>query len=146
MRPVHQKNNPNKETLIYIPSSHVTVIRVYTTRIAKQYNELLISILLLLLVLPIYLGMCPSVPIHIHQYMSKLRLLLETDDEINGLCLQWIPYIRETTTQDVPVLIQNLPLGKQEVGLILCPFKNITGGRKSALPSDTWRPSGRSES
>ena len=51
-----------------------------------------------------------------------------------------------TTAQDVPVLIGNLPLGKQEVGLILCPFRNVTGGRKPVLPSDTWRPSGRSES
>jgi len=51
------------KTLIYIPSSHITVIRVHTTRIAKQHNELVIStLLLLLLVLPIYLGMCPSGP------------------------------------------------------------------------------------
>ena len=28
--------------------------------------------------------MCPSIPTHIHPYMSKLRLLLETDDEIMG--------------------------------------------------------------
>jgi len=66
---------------------HITVIRVYTTRIAKSHDELLISPLLLLLILPIYLGMCHSVPTHIHPYMSKLRLLLETDDEIYGLCL-----------------------------------------------------------
>ena len=38
--------------------SHVTVARVYKTRIAKQHNELLISILLLLFMLPIYLSMC----------------------------------------------------------------------------------------
>ena len=69
---------------------HVTVGRVYTTRIVKQHNELLISILLVLVSVPIYLGMCPSVPIQIHQYMSKLRLLLEIDDETNGLCLQWV--------------------------------------------------------
>jgi len=68
---------------------HVTVIQVYTTRSVKQQNGLLISILLLFLVLPIYLGMCPNVPTHIHPYMSKLRLLFETDDETNGLCLQW---------------------------------------------------------
>ena len=47
--------------------------------------------------------MCPSVPTHIHPYMSKLRLLLETDDETNGLCLQWILYM--TTTQGVPLLV-----------------------------------------
>ena len=62
---------------------HVTVLRVYTTRIAKQHSELLVSILLLLLVLPIYLGMFPSVPTHIHPYMSKLRLLFETNGGIN---------------------------------------------------------------
>ena len=27
-------------------------------------------------------------------------------------------------------------LGKQDVGVILCPFKNIIGGRESALPSE----------
>ena len=43
-------------------------------------------------------------------------------------------------TQDVSVLIRNLSLGKQEVGLILCLFRNITGGRESALPSDTGGP------
>ena len=31
MRLVHRKNNPNKETLIYIPLSQVTVIQVHTT-------------------------------------------------------------------------------------------------------------------
>jgi len=44
----------------------VTVIRVYTTRFAKEHNELLISILLLLLVRPIYLGMCHSVYLNTH--------------------------------------------------------------------------------
>jgi len=137
MRQVHRRNNPNKKTLIYILLPHVTVIRVYTTRIAKLHDELLIgTLLLLLLVLPIYLDMCPNVPTHIHPYMSKPRIL-ETDDETNGLCLQWVPYIPGTTTQDVPVLTRNLPLGKQEVGFILCPFRNITGGRESAFPSDT---------
>jgi len=63
---------------------HVTVIRVYMTRIAKQHDKLLISILLLLLlILPIYLGMCPSVSTYIHPYMSKMRLLLETNRDIN---------------------------------------------------------------
>jgi len=111
---VHRRNNPNKKTLIYIHLSHVTVLRAYTTRVAKQHSELLISTLLLLLTLPIYLGMCPSVPTHIHPYMSKLRLLFETDDETNMLCLQWVSYIPGTTAQDVPMLTRNLPLGKQE--------------------------------
>ena len=31
MRLVPRGNNPNKETLIYIPLSHVTVIQVHTT-------------------------------------------------------------------------------------------------------------------
>jgi len=68
--------------------------------------------------------------------MSKSRFLLKTDDEINGLCLQWVPYIPRTTAQDVPVLTQNLSLGKQKVSLILCPFRNITRGREPALPSE----------
>ena len=117
-------------------------MNVYTTRIAK-HNELLISILLLLLfILPIYLGMCPSVPTHIHQYKSKLRLLLEIDDETNMLCLQWVPYIPRTTAQDVPVLTWNLPLGKQAVGFIVCPFR-IWSQRS---PRNTWRPSDRTRS
>jgi len=29
--------------------------------------------------------------------MSKLRLLLKIDDETNGLCLQWVPYMPGTT-------------------------------------------------
>jgi len=79
---------------------------MYTTRIAK-HNESLISILflLLLLVLPIYLGMFPSVPTHIHPYMSKPRLLLKTDDEANKLGLQWVSYMPETTTQGVLLLV-----------------------------------------
>jgi len=35
--------------------------------------------------------------------MSKPRLL-ETGDETNVLCLQWVSYIPEPMTQDVPVL------------------------------------------
>jgi len=30
MRLVHRRNNPNKETLIYIPLSHIIVIQVHT--------------------------------------------------------------------------------------------------------------------
>ena len=86
--------------------SHVTVIRVYTSKIAKQHDELLISILLLLLlILPTYLGMCPSVPTHIHPYMSNLRLLLKIDDETNWLCLQWVPCMLGSTVQGVPLLV-----------------------------------------
>ena len=92
MRLVHRRNNPKKETLIYIPLPLVVVIRVYTTRIAKQHIELLISILFLLLVRPIYQVYIQAyISSHIHSYVSKLSLLLETDDEINGLCLQWVP-------------------------------------------------------
>jgi len=68
--------------------------------------------------------------------MSKLRLLLETDDETNGLCLQWVPYIPGTMAHDISELTQNLPLGQRTVGLIICPFRNVTGGRESALPSE----------
>jgi len=76
---------------------------VYTTRIEKPHDELLISTLLLLLILPIYLGMYPSMQKYIDSYMSKMSLLLKTDDETNGLCLQWVPYIAGTMTQDVSV-------------------------------------------
>jgi len=55
---------------------------MYTTRIAKHNELLLIGILLLLLALPIYLGCALASQTHIPPYMSKQRLLLETDDEI----------------------------------------------------------------
>jgi len=38
------------------------------------------------------------------QHMSKLRLLLETDDETNVLCLQWVSYIPGTTADSVLLL------------------------------------------
>jgi len=37
--------------------------------------------------------------------MSMLRLLLETDDETNMLCLQWVPYMPGTTIQGVSLLV-----------------------------------------
>ena len=78
--------------------SHFTVIRLYTTRIAKQHDELLVNILLLLLlILPIYLGMCISIPAQMHPHLSKSRLLLKTNKGINEQCLQWVPCIPETT-------------------------------------------------
>jgi len=46
IRLVHRRNNPNKETFIYKPLSHVTVIRAHTTRLTKQHNKLYMSILL----------------------------------------------------------------------------------------------------
>ena len=49
--------------------------------------------------------MCPSVPTHIHPYMSKLRLLLKTDDETNELCLQWVPCMLGTTVHGVLLLV-----------------------------------------
>ena len=33
MRLVHRRNNPNKETLIYIPLSHVTITQAHSTRL-----------------------------------------------------------------------------------------------------------------
>jgi len=44
-------------------------------------------LLLLLLVLVRCLGMWTRVPAHIYPHLSKVRLLLETDDEIHELCL-----------------------------------------------------------
>ena len=81
--------------------------------------------------------MCPSVPSHIHPYMSKSRLLLETNDETDVLCLQWVPYIPRTTTQDLPVLTQDLPLGKQEGESYCMTIQKCNRSRESVLPSDT---------
>ena len=36
MRLVHRRNNPNKETLIYIPLSHATEIQAYRIRVANH--------------------------------------------------------------------------------------------------------------
>jgi len=138
IRLVHWRNNPYKKTLIYIYlMPHITVIWVYTNGIAKQHNKLLINILLflLLLVLLIYLGMCPSVLTHIHPYMSKLRLLLKTDDETNGLIFTMGPVHARNHGLGCSVAgVRNWPQGVQVVGLIVCPFRNITGGRDPALP------------
>ena len=41
---------------------------------------------------------------------------------------------------------RNRPQGLQEVGFILCPFRNVRGGREPALSSVTWRPLGRTGS
>ena len=129
MRQVCQWNNQNKKTLIYIPYASCYRNPSVFKPNCKYVNELLISTLLLLLVPPIYLGMYSSVSTHIHPYMSKPRLLLETDDEINGLCLQWVSYIPKTTAQDVPLLIGNLPRGNSGAnGLIYMPCKKIVIG------------------
>jgi len=69
--------------------------------------------------------MCPSIPTH-NSYISKLRLLLKIDGETNGLSLQWVSCIPGTTTQDVPLLIWNLPRGESGAkDLIVCPGKGI---------------------
>jgi len=70
--------------------------------------------------------------------MSKSRLLLETDDETNGLCLQWVSCIPETTTQDVPLLIQNLlwgDLGAKKRVLFIC-LKEVSN-RGGSTPRGT---------
>jgi len=45
-RLLRRRNNPDKKILIYKPLSHITVIQAYTTRVAKQHNELYLNILL----------------------------------------------------------------------------------------------------
>ena len=53
--------------------------------------------------------------------MSKSKLLLKTDDETMGYVYSG-PYIPETMAQDVPLLTQNLPLGKREGGSYIMPI------------------------
>jgi len=96
---------------------------MYTTRIAK-HDELFISIL------PIYLGMCPSVPTHIRSYMSKLRLLLKTDDKLTS-------YVYSESRACPVAGVQNWPQGVEEVGLIVCPFRNVTGGSEPGFSRNT---------
>jgi len=96
---------------------------VYTTRIIKQHDKLLINILLLLLILPIYIGMYPSDPTHIHPYMSKLRLLLKTDEETNGLCLQSVMRMPGTTVKGVPLLVYEPAASRTGGGSYIIPIQ-----------------------
>ena len=138
MRQVRRKNNLNKETLICIPYiSRYCNLNVYNPN-CKIARRIIDYILLLLLVIHIYLGMCPSVPTHIHSYMSKSRLLLETDDETMSYvyggsctCLGPRPKVFHCWCY------RTGPQGVQEVGLIVCLFINVTRGRKPTLLSDT---------
>jgi len=85
MRQACRRNNPNKGTLIYIPYAPCYYNpSVYYPNCKTTHEFLIGTLLLLLFILPIYLGMCPSIPTHIHPYISKLILLLKTDDETNG--------------------------------------------------------------
>jgi len=36
--------------------------------------------------------------------------------------------------------VQSRPQGVHEVSLILCPFRNVTRGRKQRSPQNTWKP------
>jgi len=66
--------------------------------------------------------MLTSIPAHLYPHMSKAMLLLETNGGINEQCLQWVPYIPGTMTQNCSVAGgRNLPQDDQE-GLIECPL------------------------
>ena len=41
IRLVRRRNNPNKETLIYIPLSHVTIIQAHTTRLYSGHDKIM---------------------------------------------------------------------------------------------------------
>ena len=66
--------------------------------------------------------------------MSKLRLLFETDDEIEGLYLRWVLCMHGPGCSVVGV--QNRPQGLQKEGLILCPLRNVTRGSEPTIPSE----------
>ena len=75
---------------------------------------------LLLLVLPIYLGMWLGVqPTHIHPYIRKSRLLLETNGCINELCLQWTPYMPGITVHDCSVAWKRKPAARPNSRVLL---------------------------
>jgi len=52
--------------------------------------------------------MWTSVPAHIYPHLSKARLLLETNMDINEQCLQWVPCMPGTTIQGVPLLVYGI--------------------------------------
>ena len=79
-------------------------------------------LLLLLLVLPWCLDMWTSVPAHIYPHLSKARLLLETNGGINEQCLQWVPYIPGTTTQDCSVAWWTEPAARRSGGSYRMPL------------------------
>ena len=59
--------------------------------------------------------------------MSKLRLLLEIDDETNGFMFTMGPVYAQDHSPGCSVVgAWNRSQGVQDVGLILCPFRNVT--------------------
>jgi len=78
MRLVHRRNNPNKETLIYIPLSHIIVILVHTMDTYYYYysSDPYISVCVLV-----------CIPTHIHPYIARRGLLTEADGELITLLI-----------------------------------------------------------
>ena len=151
MKLVRWRNNPNKKNLIYIPLPHVTVICVYTTWFAKRSDKTLtsyyISILLLFLVWPIYLGMCTSIPVYIHSYMSKSRLVIENQRGYQrAIFTVGLVHARDHGPGYSVAGLRNRPRGVNEKGLIICPFRTVTGGRVPPYPSEHPDASGRTGS
>ena len=56
---------------------------------------------------------------YIHIWVSRC-FLLETDKEINGLCLKWFPCLPWTMAQDILVLSWNYREAQWGKGLIVC--------------------------
>ena len=101
-------------------------------------------LLLLLLILPRCLDMWTSIPAHIYPHLSKVRLLLETNGDINEQCLQWVPYIPGTMVESVPLQVYGT--GHKAYTRVYALFKMVPRRREPALPSVTWRPFGRTGS
>jgi len=79
MRQVCQRNNPNKNPNLLTYAPCYRHLSVYNPS-CKKHNKLLISILIILLVWPINLGMCPDVHLNTHISIYKQgEWLLETD-------------------------------------------------------------------
>jgi len=61
---------------------------------------------------------------------------LETDDETNDYVTVGPVHARDHGPGCSIAGVQNQPQGVQEIGLIVCSVRDITGGSELALPSE----------
>jgi len=141
MRLVHRRNNPNKKTLIYIYTftpyrRNPSVYNPYckTTQWIIKWNHIIIT-------RPTHISGYVSWHTTQHTYIHiwvRRDWLVETNDETNELCLQWVMCIPETTTQNVPLLVHRtcreaqeglgsycMPIQEGEIGVPAHPVEHL---------------------
>jgi len=102
-------------------------------------------IILLLLVRPVCLGMCLSVPVHIHPHMCKTRLVIENWQGINEPCLYWVSCILRTTASWASGT-ELKPIAKEKGSYLYALNRNGIRSSGANIPhQNTWWPSSRIE-